>query len=87
MAKFRPIVTVEAERYEAGMEDGFISVTDFDLPGGYVSPIPQRASVPYIQGPKGLEYPQEGDWIVTGHNGNRFVVRPDEFEKHYEPVG
>lgn len=28
----------------------------------------------------------EGDWIITGVNGERYPCKPDIFQKTYEPV-
>ena len=29
----------------------------------------------------------DGDWVVTGVNQERYPIKPDIFEKTYEPVG
>jgi hypothetical protein len=72
------------------VEDGFMTIDEAQkrkkFPEGYVTPFPDLEGVPFIHGPEHPEFPQEGDWIVTGHNGARFVVRPDEFERAYELV-
>lgn len=31
-------------------------------------------------------YLDEGDWIITGINGEHYPCKPDIFEKSYEPV-
>jgi hypothetical protein len=85
-------MTVEALQYRHGqkMEDGFYTEGELitcgaDLPEGYVCPCKFRG-YPYINGSKGPEFLQKGDRIVRGHKGNRFVVRPDDFQQRYEHV-
>jgi hypothetical protein len=35
---------------------------------------------------EGVMTASEGDWIITGVNGEKYPCKPDIFEKTYEPV-
>jgi hypothetical protein len=35
---------------------------------------------------EGVMYASEGDWIITGVNGEKYPCKPDIFEKTYEAV-
>ena len=76
--KFRkkPII-IEAEQWFPGKEiDGVILTTDIDITEPY----------PIIQTLEGEMWVREGDWIITGINGERYPCKPDIFEKTYEPI-
>lgn len=36
---------------------------------------------------EGPLFARAGDWIVTGVKGEQYPVKPDIFEKIYEPIG
>jgi hypothetical protein len=40
----------------------------------------------YIDTLEGRMHAAPGDWIVTGVHGEQYPVKPDIFEKTYEPV-
>jgi hypothetical protein len=40
----------------------------------------------YIETLEGRMHASPGDWIVVGVHGERYPVKPDIFEKTYEPV-
>lgn len=97
MSKFRkkPIV-IEAEVYSRGMEDGWEYEDqlpgDSELPMGMfkVSRLTDETIgvrvYPYISTLEGRHYISEGDYIITGVNGERYPCKPDIFEKTYEAV-
>lgn len=37
-------------------------------------------------GPEGTMLASRGDWVIKGINGEFYPVKPDIFEKTYEPV-
>ena len=41
---------------------------------------------PFVQTLEGRLYVSPGDWIMTGVEGEHWVVKPSIFEKTYEPV-
>ncbi|EOO11328.1 hypothetical protein [Bacillus cereus] len=94
MAKYRkkPIV-IEAELYRAGLEDGF---EFYGIGGNYIcymtneemktSPYPKANRVPVIETLEGRMKVSNGDYIVTGINGEKYPCKPDIFEKTYELV-
>jgi hypothetical protein len=41
---------------------------------------------PYIDTLEGRMYVSEGDWIITGINGEKYPCKPDIFEKTYDAV-
>lgn len=78
--KFRkkPII-VEAEQWFYGKEiDGVI---DKPMPLSGLNLMP-----PYIETLEGRLFVNEGDWIITGINGEKYLCNPDIFEKTYERV-
>lgn len=81
MAKYRkkPVV-IEAEIYRKGLEDGIGHIDDHDSPYFFGDP------KPYIQTLEGKHYITEGDWIVTGIEGERYPVKNSIFQKTYELV-
>ena len=40
----------------------------------------------YIETLEGVMHASQGDWIITGVNGEKYPCKPDIFEKTYEPV-
>lgn len=71
MAKYqRKPDTVDAEEYKPGMED---SVGPMD-------------KTPYIDTPDGTISIDEGDFIVTNDDGERYQCSPDAFHSMYEKV-
>ena len=92
MAKWRkkPII-VEAEVYHEGMEDGWArceSVTcgEYRRFNWKCDKCPIHASKPYIKTIEGLMYISEGDYIITGVKGERYIVPKERFEQEYEQV-
>lgn len=80
MSKFRkkPIV-IEAEQWFIGKEiEGVIYKA---LPFSNLNLMP-----PYIQTLEGRLFVSDGDWIITGINGEKYPCKPDIFEKTYEKV-
>lgn len=96
MAKYRkPPVVIEAEQYSAGMEDGFsciplVSMCKWSDENGCFKHcqvctlnIPK---VPFIATSEGNDYISEGDWIITDMANERYLCKPNIFEKTYERV-
>ena len=44
----------------------------------------QVNTVQYIETLAGIMKASDGDWIITGVNGERYPVKPDLFKKTYE---
>jgi hypothetical protein len=82
----KPIV-IEAERYEKGMEDGFLLLCDNIVVGSNDPRAKAFESVPVIQTLEGPHQISPGDYIITGIKGERYPCKPDIFELTYEPVG
>ena len=83
MAKFRkkPIV-IEAEQWFPGKKlDGVCLSSCYDT----VETFPGRAR-PHIHTLEGPLRVSDGDWIITGVNGEKYPCKPDIFEKTYESV-
>lgn len=76
MAKYRkrPII-IEAEQWFPGKE----------IQGIYPK-FPSGKKVFLIDTLEGTLTVTEGDWIITGVNGEKYPCKPDIFEKSYEPV-
>lgn len=82
MAKFRkkPIV-IEAEQFRAGT-----------VQGAWPAGVDRDESSPTGYGIFTLEHTArkhevtDGDWIVTGVQGERYACKPDIFESTYEAV-
>jgi hypothetical protein len=71
--KFRkkPII-IEAEQWFHGKKvDGVIDVGNWK---------------PFVETLEGNMVVTEGDWIITGVNGEKYPCKPDIFEKTYELV-
>lgn len=41
----------------------------------------------YIETLEGKLFVSDGDWIITGVNGEHYPCKPDIFEKTYDPIG
>jgi len=81
MTKFRkkPIV-IEAEQWFPGKE---IEGLSFDVSYGDST---YRPDLPRIKTLEGWMMVSEGDYIITGINGEKYPCKPDIFEKTYDPV-
>ena len=66
---------IDAEIYQPGLEDGFCSMAGDD---------PNASEIPFIYENEEYIFIEDGDYIITDVNGNRFVVTPDEFERIYD---
>lgn len=95
MAKYRhkPII-VEAQVYQRGMEDGFDKCNPNTTCGEFHfldrSCETCDKAKPYIlssASPEGYYYVSPEDYIVTGIDGEKYVVKREIFEKIYEPAG
>lgn len=94
MPKYRkkPVI-VEAELYREGLEDGF---EFYSVDGRYIRYMtkeemktkgyPKACEHPVIQTLEGRMKISEGDYIITGVNGERYPCKPDIFHKTYELV-
>lgn len=85
--RVRPRLVLDAEKYEEGKEDGFCTIGEaitHGVPSDHICPTKFKG-VPYINGPVGREFPQEGDWLVQGPAG-RFVRTQEQLDKDYERV-
>ena len=86
MPKFRkkPVV-IEAEQFFTGGKDipgvTLVAVFAHEHPTGELN-----AFRPVIETLEGMMSVSEGDWIITGVNGEKYPCKPDIFEKTYEPV-
>lgn len=86
MPKFRkkPVV-IEAEQFFEGSQPwpegverrAAEDMSDSDLAHGYF---------PWIETLEGGHIVSEGDWIITGVQGERYPCKPDIFDATYEPV-
>ncbi len=92
MTKYRkkPIV-IEAEQYKEGMEDGFEErYIDHNHPnqtfGIQASEKDTSIQVPYINTLEGKLLITNGDWVITGIQGERYPIKTDIFEETYELV-
>jgi hypothetical protein len=86
MAKYRKKpIAVEAVQYERGMEDGWMTVYAHHTV--YSKEKDENTNMkPYIVTLEGNMTLEEGCYIVTGSNGERWAVRKDIFEETYELV-
>jgi hypothetical protein len=88
MKKYRkkPVV-IEAEQYsrKRHIEEGYIpegviknhSIDDNGVP---------YEGLPYCQTLEGPLRVKDGDWIIKGIQGEYYPIKPDIFEKTYEPL-
>jgi hypothetical protein len=82
MAKFRKKpVMIEAVRF---FEKGFHTVPE-DICLCIKTPHGMEAR-PHIHTLEGTMLVSEGDWVITGVQGEQYPCKPDIFEKTYEPV-
>jgi hypothetical protein len=88
MAKYRkkPIV-IEAERYEDWMR------VEDKLPEGVVVTYWNKPPAPYEPGDyttvhtlEGPHLVSDGDYIITGVKGEKYLCKPDTFKVTYEKV-
>ena len=90
MAKYRKKpITVEAEIYQKGMEDGFQPCSSATCQVFHSFDKKCRdcdLSKPYIETLEGNMYISEGDYIIIGVKGERYPCKPDIFEMTYELV-
>lgn len=87
MSKYvkKPIL-IEAEQYRCGLEDGFDEV-DAAVKAGlnvdtYISPV-SPDKVPFIVTLEGKHYINEGDYIITGVDGERYPCKREIFLRTY----
>jgi hypothetical protein len=91
MAKYRkkPVI-IDAEVYKDGMEDGYVCYDIFTkIFIGYFDkngPIPKTNRIPAIKTLEGFHEISEGDYIITGVEGERYPCKSSIFEKTYELV-
>lgn len=89
--KYRKTALVDAVLYEPGMEDGFVcySIGESVEQGRYYDkngPLPKNNRVPAIKTLEGFHIISEGDYILTGVQGERWPCKPDIFKSTYELV-
>ncbi len=87
MAKYiKKPVPVDAIEYRRGMEDGFDDITTAIKsglePDNYVNPL-KSDEVPFIRTLEGKHYISEGDYIITGVDGERYPCKQGIFRKTY----
>lgn len=75
--RHKPIV-VKAEQWIKGKE----------VEGVICNPInnPMTSDEYYCKTLEGWLHVSEGDWIITGVNGEKYPCKPDIFEKTYERI-
>lgn len=79
-------IPVEAEIYRYGLEDGFDEI-DVAINSGlntqcYTIPI-NTNKVPYIKTLEGKHYISDGDYIITGVDGERYPCKKNIFLRTY----
>lgn len=89
-------VEVEAEIYHNGLEDSFAPEEECykefgpDLDGCSTQEMGGckgcKCFRPYIKTLEGKMFISNGDYIITGINGERYPCKPDIFAKTYEPA-
>jgi len=94
MAKYRkkPVV-IEAEVYKEGMEDYFKyhipmfgTFTKQECIDAGFTPDFEKDKIPFIKTLEGEHAVTEGDYIITGVNGERYPCKSDIFYMTYEKV-
>lgn len=93
MAKYRrrPVV-MEAEQWTAGKQVAGVCTKDPDGVGldwmdfNIANTMGDCLKVPHVHTLEGPLKVSDGDWIMTGIQGEHWPVKPDIFEKTYEPV-
>lgn len=96
MARYRKKpIEIEAEIYKKGLEDGFSCIPFVNLcawkdeKGNYKQCKKCKLDIkkkPFIKTLEGDHYINEGDYIITGIQGERYPCKPDIFEQTYEKV-
>jgi hypothetical protein len=77
-------VTIQAELYVIGMEDGWVVNGRYYDKNG---PVPRAMNrKPAIKTLEGHHEVSPGDWIITGVKGERYPCKPDIFAATYDPV-
>jgi len=78
--KFRkkPII-IEAEQWFIGKEIEGVIYKPMPISGLHIMPH-------YIDTLEGRMFVNEGDWIITGVNGEKYPCKPDIFAKTYEKI-
>lgn len=90
MAKYiKNPVPVDAIEYRYGLEDGFDDI-DTAIHSGldiehYISPV-DSDKVPFIKTLEGKHYIGEGDYILTGVDGERYPCKRNIFLKTYSLI-
>lgn len=87
MAKYiKKPVMVEAVLYKKGMEDGMDDVNTAVNSGldtnTYINPLGFE-QIPFINTLEGKHYISEGDYIITGIEGERYPCKKNIFHKTY----
>lgn len=85
MPKFRkrPVV-VEAEQWFPGKcIDGVLDLRHAENITRAGRKMPPGVYIETLEGPMTVS---EGDWIVTGVDGDKYAVNPSIFEQTYEPA-
>lgn len=94
MAKYRkkPVV-VEAEQWREGLEDGWFVFEEggtkygvFYLENDDIKPEIHTKNIPAIKTLEGWMNISDGDYIITGIQGERYPCKPDIFEATYDFV-
>lgn len=84
--KFRKKVVIEAEQFLPSKTKAFKVPDGVKLWPDEHGVQPRDMSWGYIDTLEGRMHVTAGDWIVTGIKGEKWPVKPDIFEKTYEPV-
>ncbi|MDT8717770.1 hypothetical protein IAI10_13965 [Clostridium sp. 19966] len=87
MSKYiKKAIAIEAEEYKFGLEDGFDEIESAIKAGlntdTYVSPISPN-KIPFIVTLEGKHYINDGDYIITGVDGERYPCKKEIFLRTY----
>ena len=79
-------IPIEAEKYRCGLEDGFDELevainAGLDIKS-YIKPI-NADKVPFIKTLEGKHYISDGDYIITGVDGERYPCKKEIFLRTY----
>ncbi len=90
MAKYtKRQIIVDAEIYHVGMEDGFDDIETAINSGlnidNYEKPV-NINKIPFIQTLEGKHYISNGDYIITGIEGERYPCKKAIFHRTYTMV-
>ncbi|MCT4542169.1 MAG: hypothetical protein N4A63_01360 [Vallitalea sp.] len=80
---------IEAKEYSLGLEDGFDDIEEAcknGLDTKYYKSTISSHKVPYILTLEGKHYINEGDFIITGVDGERYPCKREIFLKTYTLV-